>query len=501
MSAGTAVLPPKISVLDSAKATMYRFFPQLAVEIGLHESIVLMQLQFLIAHQTKADKHLRDGEWWCYFSVRKLQEEHFPWLGKSTVDRILKNLCAKTLIKFGNYNARKNDKTRWIALNPEGLSRLKALQFEGLDHYLNRDADLSRNGTPAAGDDHDLSQNGTSPSQNGTTLSQNGAAASQNGTALSQNGTTLPENQNLKDKEEKKNIKEEDKPLFSSSSSVDTEKEKIFKAFAENITDLTPINREVLEEWLAIYQPRQLLYAIRETAGKEKDKRNRNYIRAILKNRDEEGWPELDESGHVLRKEQNPSPLPPSPVESDEPPLWLLDDDLPLFRLLARQSQSDVTVEEWLEKHPDHPDAAAIRERWAQIERERKAFREQMVKAQRGDGQTRIGDLGTVGELWAKLLHGFEIQLDKNTYDTWLAETFGAEFRAGRIYVGVRNAFQRDMLAHRLYPPLRRVASEMFGQDVELTFCIDGVLPETPYAVAADALEGVPTAPRAGVGG
>ena len=496
MSTGTAVLPPKIRILGSDKLTIYRFCLELANEIGGDESLVLLQLQFIIEHMTNPRKHLRDGEWWCYFSVRDLQATYFSWLSKSTIDRILKKLFKKGLIKFGNYNKRKNDKTRWIALNREGISQLKALQFTGLDPTAEQDTDLSQNGTPPAEQDTDLFQNGTVPSQNGTASPQNGTSPSQNGTEASQNGMTLPENQKIKDKEEKKDIKEEDKPLSSSSSSVDTEKEKIFKAFAENITDLTPINREVLEEWLAVYQPRQILYAIRETAGQEKHKRNRHYVAAILKKRDQEGWPELDETGCVLRKEPHPSP-----VESDEPPLWLLDDDLPLFRLLARQSQSDVTVEEWLEKHPDHPDAAAIRERWAQIERERKAFREQMVKAQRGDGQTRIGDLGTVGELWAKLLHGFEIQLDKNTYDTWLAETFGAEFRAGRIYVGVRNAFQRDMLAHRLYPPLRRVASEMFGQDVELTFCIDGVLPETPYAVAADALEGVPTAPRAGVGG
>ena len=92
-----------------------RICPELAEEIGLNESIVLLQLEFLISISTTEE---RDGTNWTYQSLRDLCEKYFPWWCIDTIRRTIKNLVEKELIIVGNYNKRKGDMTNWYALNP-----------------------------------------------------------------------------------------------------------------------------------------------------------------------------------------------------------------------------------------------------------------------------------------------------------------------------------------------------------------------------------------------
>lgn len=137
------------------------FNPELAAEIGLNESIVLLQISFWIS----ISNNIRDGKYWMYKSLTEMHTEKFIWMGRSTLARTIDNLAEMKLILIGNYNEAKYDKTQWFAIEPEHCSALKTILCMPIN-----EGDLSK-----------LSQNGTPPSSR------------EKYSDLSQNGTTIPE--------------------------------------------------------------------------------------------------------------------------------------------------------------------------------------------------------------------------------------------------------------------------------------------------------------------
>ncbi|MGW8185370.1 MAG: hypothetical protein ACWGHO_04655 [Candidatus Moraniibacteriota bacterium] len=98
----------------------------LAGEIGLSESIVLLQLEFLIS----ISKNEVDGKMWTYQSAEDLKSGYFQFWSTSTIQRILKELENKKFIIKGNHNKRKSDRTTWYALNYDGLYSLKSIRID-----------------------------------------------------------------------------------------------------------------------------------------------------------------------------------------------------------------------------------------------------------------------------------------------------------------------------------------------------------------------------------
>ncbi len=95
----------------------------LAKEIGLNESIVLLQLEYLIS----ISGNERDGRMWTYQSLTDLHETYFPWWSLMTIQRTLKSLEKNGLIIVGNYNKLGYDRTQWFALNEEGINKLHSV--------------------------------------------------------------------------------------------------------------------------------------------------------------------------------------------------------------------------------------------------------------------------------------------------------------------------------------------------------------------------------------
>lgn len=154
--------------------------PELAREIGLNESILLLQLGFWIA----IANHQRDGRRWTYQSTRDIQER-FPFWSVATVNRIIHSLEEKELIIVGNYNKHAYDKTRWFALNLDSLRKLRSI------HVV----------------EEVVSQNETGLSQNETPLYQNETGSAQNETTIPETTTDIS-TENSKKKASPKNQKE-----------------------------------------------------------------------------------------------------------------------------------------------------------------------------------------------------------------------------------------------------------------------------------------------------
>lgn len=127
--------------------------PHAAKVLGLNEAIVLQQIHYWL--QPERNPHMIEGTPWIYNSLSEWKTQ-FPFWSESTIYRTLDSLESKHLIKVGNFNKRKGDRTKWYTIQYDELKFLED-----------------------GGDRNSLFQNET--------------ASSQNGTPSRQDGTTLPE--------------------------------------------------------------------------------------------------------------------------------------------------------------------------------------------------------------------------------------------------------------------------------------------------------------------
>ncbi len=128
-----------------------RINPALACEIGLNESIILLQIEFWIATRGIS----KDGQVWAYMSTRNMKDAIFPFWSHNTINRAIKSLENAGYITIETkYNQLNYDKTRWFALNFDALSELDSICVKASN----------------SGSDTRSSQNDTAPSQNDTTI-------------------------------------------------------------------------------------------------------------------------------------------------------------------------------------------------------------------------------------------------------------------------------------------------------------------------------------------
>ncbi|MFQ5343748.1 MAG: hypothetical protein ACE5F6_19570 [Anaerolineae bacterium] len=100
--------------------------PDLAAEIGLNESIVLLQIDRWIRHSNI----VRDGRRWTCQSAQDMQRKAFKWWGLDTIERALVSLVEQQLIlTTDEYNQHPDDQTPWFALNPQGFKILGSIEL------------------------------------------------------------------------------------------------------------------------------------------------------------------------------------------------------------------------------------------------------------------------------------------------------------------------------------------------------------------------------------
>ncbi len=114
------VLPVHFDFTDNR---MLRLNAGLAKEIGLNESIVFLQIQFLI----KNSNNERDGKRWTYQTLDKLRAEYLPFLSRSALDRAITNLKNMGVLVVASFNAKSFDRTRWFAIDEEKTAKLSSL--------------------------------------------------------------------------------------------------------------------------------------------------------------------------------------------------------------------------------------------------------------------------------------------------------------------------------------------------------------------------------------
>ncbi len=133
-------------VYEPVKAVVTRIMPELAIEIGLNESIILLQISFWLS----TCNNVEDGKYWTFQTLRDMKDKAFPYWSIETIRRTIKNLADKKYIFVGNFNKRKGDRTQWFALNPDKLSELTSIVTLPEEKYnlVSKRDKLSQNETP-----------------------------------------------------------------------------------------------------------------------------------------------------------------------------------------------------------------------------------------------------------------------------------------------------------------------------------------------------------------
>ena len=105
-------------------STILRIYPALAKEIGLNESILLLQIEYWISISST---EFYEGRKWTYQSLSDMKKKAFPFWSRDKINRIIRNLIEQNLIFESNFNKKKYDKTRWISLNYNKITELNSV--------------------------------------------------------------------------------------------------------------------------------------------------------------------------------------------------------------------------------------------------------------------------------------------------------------------------------------------------------------------------------------
>ena len=99
----------------------HRFNPEIAVRFGIIAAIIIHHLWFWTIQNIKNRKNYYDGSYWTYDSIR-VMTEHFPYLTEKMIRGAIERLVTQGILKTGNYNKTKYDRTLWYALTDKGIS-------------------------------------------------------------------------------------------------------------------------------------------------------------------------------------------------------------------------------------------------------------------------------------------------------------------------------------------------------------------------------------------
>lgn len=98
--------------------------PDLAVILGLHESIVIQQVHYWLKINEESGRNFHDGYFWTYNSYSEWQKQ-FPFWNESSVQKIFLRLEKQGYLISGNYNKLKVDRTKWYRINYDKLQTLE----------------------------------------------------------------------------------------------------------------------------------------------------------------------------------------------------------------------------------------------------------------------------------------------------------------------------------------------------------------------------------------
>lgn len=110
----------------------HHFDIEIAKKYGISEAILLYNINFWVMKNEANGVNYYDGSYWTYSSVKAFNEL-FPYLSPRKIQNALKHLKDEGIIKTGNYNKSKYDRTLWYAITDLGKSIVQKSKMENYE--------------------------------------------------------------------------------------------------------------------------------------------------------------------------------------------------------------------------------------------------------------------------------------------------------------------------------------------------------------------------------
>lgn len=103
----------------------HSFDIEIAKLYGIECAIVYKHILFWIIKNKAHNKNFKEGSYWTYFSINSLQTI-FPYFSIKQLRNIIDKMKENGIIKVGNFNSQKYDRTLWYAFieEPEELKKI-----------------------------------------------------------------------------------------------------------------------------------------------------------------------------------------------------------------------------------------------------------------------------------------------------------------------------------------------------------------------------------------
>lgn len=95
------------------------FDSDIAEEYGLTEAIILQNIAFWIAKNEANERNYYEGDYWTYNSIKAFKNL-FPYLTEKKIRNALERLIQADIIRVGNYNTDRRDRSLWYSLTEKG---------------------------------------------------------------------------------------------------------------------------------------------------------------------------------------------------------------------------------------------------------------------------------------------------------------------------------------------------------------------------------------------
>lgn len=106
----------------------HSFDIDLAEKYGIEAAVLLDNIAFWMINNKANNRNLHEGHIWVYNSTAALAEL-FPYMTKSKISRVLNRLESQGVLKSGNYNKSKYDRTKWYTIIEDSILQNYKLHF------------------------------------------------------------------------------------------------------------------------------------------------------------------------------------------------------------------------------------------------------------------------------------------------------------------------------------------------------------------------------------
>ncbi len=130
----------------------HSFDTELAAVVGIEAAILVANIEFWIEKNRANDKHLHNGLYWTYNSIKAWQEL-FPYMTKDVIRRRLDKLVELGILLRDSFNEDPRDRTAWYTLSDANLdvSHLAAVPPSiGSSANSSMNTDIKHTDTPAS---------------------------------------------------------------------------------------------------------------------------------------------------------------------------------------------------------------------------------------------------------------------------------------------------------------------------------------------------------------